>query len=454
MSKVAAVKCGSMTELRARHVAEEEEEEEEDEEDEFNPYRENADLSEDDFWVSAGAVVVSSKDTIARFNREARAKEERKLRELQQLFADPHVARKSPRGGVEAGGPSPRCGSVIKTSPRRGSVIDLDFTKRPVPALPAPGGLPGSPTPEKKAGPLVAGTMKLLRDGKWSMCYAVCTEEKLVFGEDKAGLERPVLELQLESDVTHMPEAAQDPALGRQIRLHTLEGVLIMASFVPSESYDAWLKTISAAKKARKKKQLESSGKIALLSPRGEGSSGASPLSSYASRGSSQVDSTVASSQAKNDCVAPRASQSEVVCSECLEFFPPDQVAVLGDTHLCGKCNETLKSRPNLTKLLARNSGVAAPRQEKKSDPKAYLGIANARENWTANRPNCVSIRAGESLLVLSSVTDYFVVSTSSDEVGLVPKNKVCAFAPRVDRLAVPTCGRGRGLGSTLRGMD
>jgi hypothetical protein len=107
LSKVAAVKCASMTELRARHVAEEEEEEEDGGSDEFNPYRENADLSEGDFWVSAGAVVVSSKDTIARFNREARAKEEKKLRELQQLFADPHAARKSPRG-VEGGGPSPR----------------------------------------------------------------------------------------------------------------------------------------------------------------------------------------------------------------------------------------------------------------------------------------------------------------------------------------------------------
>ena len=247
-----------------------------------------------------------------------------------------------------------------------------------------------------------------------------------------------------------MPEAAQDAALGRQIRLHTLNGVLVMSGFVPADTYDAWLKSISAAKKALRKKVLESSGKILLLAPR-DGSPRVSP------RSSGRV--------AEPACPAALSSgsQSEVVCSECLGFFAADQVSTVDEGHLCRKCAETTKSRAEPAKLLpSRSSGFVLPAAMPKlgqggarpppAEPKAYLGIATAKDNWTATRATCVSIRAGESLMVLSSLVDYFVVSTSSEEVGLVPKNKVCAFAPRVDRLAVPTCGRGRGLGSTLRG--
>ena len=179
MAKVAPVKCATLAELRARHVAEEEEEEEgegEGSDEEFNPYKDGAELMEEAFWVGAGAVVVHSKDTIARFNREARAREEGKLRELQQLFAEPVPAKRSPRAGPE---PSPRRGSVIKVSPRRGSVIDLDFGKRA-----GASSATSSPVAERK-GTLVCGTLKLLRDGKWTVYYAACTDDRLQFAEDK-----------------------------------------------------------------------------------------------------------------------------------------------------------------------------------------------------------------------------------------------------------------------------
>ena len=86
--------------------------------------------------------------------------------------------------------------------------------------------------------------------------------------------------------------------------------------------------------------------------------------------------------------------------------------------------------------------------------PKAFLGIGDIAADWTAERPNCqLSVVRGDKVMVLSRPSpSWFVVSKNQGaEIGMIPSSLLRNFAPRIDGLALPAAGRGRGRGPSLR---
>jgi hypothetical protein len=101
---------------------------------EFNPSKEEDVEDARDVWARLGAVVVDSRATVARFKKETREQEQKKLLALQSVFshdgirksgaATPSSSHRSAATPSAAPSPMPR---LVEKSPRRASIIDLDF---------------------------------------------------------------------------------------------------------------------------------------------------------------------------------------------------------------------------------------------------------------------------------------------------------------------------------------
>jgi hypothetical protein len=152
---------------------------------------------EDNADVSSLEVFENAKNTIRSFKPDVLLREQKNLLKLQEAFSKPLSV------------------PLIQKSPRRGSIVEMDF-KPPTAAAASTSSASSSAPPST-----VSAVVKLMRNGKTDVLYCVVDDAHIVFRETK--LSPVVLDLLIERDLTHLPEVV-DAEQQKQVSI--FQGVL------------------------------------------------------------------------------------------------------------------------------------------------------------------------------------------------------------------------------------